>query len=95
MTCSPTLAATSIGTAMRAARALSAGAARLTGGDYSGTRAAALARDAAALDQAAAADPRFSNDLYASRTDQALGELILAAREAVMVMERHVGRSIR
>ena len=81
----------------RAARALSAGAARLTGGGYSDTRAAELARAAAAPDRAAAAaaDPQFSNDLYTSRTDQALEELLLAAREAVTVMEKHVGRSIR
>lgn len=81
----------------RAARTLSAAAARLTAGDYSGTGAAELARTAAALDQAAAAatDPEVSKDLLANRTDQALDELILAAREAVVVMERHVGRPIR
>ena len=48
------------------------------------SRAAGLAERAAA----AAADPEISND--GNRTDAALDELIAAARETIVVLERHV-----
>ena len=71
----------------RAGRTLSTAAGRLTDDYYPATRAAEVTREAAALDRAvaAAADPEVSND--SDRTDAALDELILAARE---VLESHV-----
>ena len=74
----------------RAGRTLSTAAGRLTDGYYPATRAAEVTREAAALDRAvaAAADPEVSND--SDRTDAALDELILAAREVYVVLESHV-----
>ena len=62
----------------------------MTDGYYPATRAAEVTREAAALDRAvaAAADPEVSNDR--DRTDQALDELILAARGVYVVLESHV-----
>ena len=74
----------------RAGRTLSTAAGRLTDDYYPATRAAEVTREAAALDRAvaAAADPEVSNG--SDRTDAALDELILAAREVYVVLESHV-----
>ena len=74
----------------RAARALATTAERLTDDYHPGTRAAAVSRAAGLAERAAAAAayPEISND--GNRTDAALDELIAAARETIVVLERHV-----
>ena len=74
----------------RAARALSAAAERLTGACCPGARAADVSRAGGRAERAAAAaaDPNVSHD--GNRTDAALDELIIAARETFAALERHV-----
>jgi len=76
----------------RAARALSTAAGHLIDDKSPDTRAGRVTRAAARADRAAAAaaDPAIRND--GNRTDEALDELVGAARETVAAMDSHVRR---
>ena len=89
----------------RAARTLSAAARRLTDQDYQGTRAVEVLRRAESVDAAALAalavsspSPRSDGSVWIAdirdmtdRTAATLEELILAARETLVVLQSHVG----